>query len=81
MATIVQGRKMPDSPVILPGWFVKVLASVSALLLPWAAWMTMAVITLTVKIDAAPHANDKIDALYEHLVKISERLVRLESQP
>ncbi|WP_417744838.1 hypothetical protein [Rosistilla oblonga] len=52
-----------ESPVVLPGWFIKVFTVISALAIPWAAWVTMTLSTMSVKIDFANRAEIKVDQL------------------
>ncbi len=52
---------MPDSPMVIPGWFIKVLGAVGALAVPWAAWVTMTLATMNVKLDLASKADEKVE--------------------
>ena len=62
---------MPDNPVVIPGWAVKVAGGFGALAIPWAAWVTMTLATMSVKMDYSNQADAKLVKLssdfYEHV--------------
>ena len=58
-----ESERVMENPVVIPGWFVKITGAVIGLLLPWAAWMTLQVVTIGVKLDIMTQASQEVDIL------------------
>ena len=56
---------MPDNPVVLPGWFVRVFAAVAGLAVPYAIWSTSTLWTIAVQMDAVNRGQVKREILAE----------------
>ena len=55
--------EMPDNPVVLPGWFVRVFVGIGALAIPWASWITMTLATISIQMQHAIEGQQKREAL------------------
>ena len=56
-------QTMPDNPVVVPSWFVRIFGVGLALAIPWAIWITMTLATMSVKMDQAAVGMQKREEL------------------
>jgi hypothetical protein len=68
---MVSGEKSGD--IVIPKWFTYVMSGAAAMFMgifiPWAAWISAAVITIQVKVDQAHALDSKIEAVNMALQK------------
>lgn len=83
-----------STSIAIPHWFVRLAAGMMTLAVPWAAWVTVQLVTIGVRIEATTELRQTVDRLQakftEHLAdpdnhthglrEFQRRLDRVEAQ-
>tara|TARA_R110002020_G_scaffold35671_12_gene107456 strand:- start:303 stop:590 length:288 start_codon:yes stop_codon:yes gene_type:complete len=67
-------HQMPSEPVVIPGWAIKVSSAFGVLAVPWAAWVTMQLATMSVKLDISQAMKKDVERASSNIELIIDRM-------
>lgn len=68
-----------DTGISLPKWFTVVMSGLAALAVPWAAWVTMTLAQISVRIEVQTELRRDTNDLRRDITTIQQDIIRVQA--